>query len=166
MIRKLEDFLTNWKHESDSTLKLFNTLTDESLNQKVYDEGRTLGKLAWHIVVTLDEMIGKTGLQFSATPHDAPQPKTAKEISEAYRASSDAMVQAIKEQWTDETLLEEKDMYGDTWNVATILQVLISHQTHHRGQITVLMRQAGLAVPGMYGPSREEWLAFSEEAPE
>jgi len=31
------------------------------------------------------------------------------------------------------------------------------HQTHHRAQMTVLMRQAGLKVPGVYGPSREEW---------
>ena len=78
----------------------------------MYEEGRTLGTLAWHIVVTIDEMIGKTGLQFTATPHDAPKPKTAKEMAVAYRESSDAMVQAIKEQWSDETLLEEKDMYG------------------------------------------------------
>ena len=37
---------------------------------------------------------------------------------------------------------------------------------HHRGQMTILMRQAGLLVPGMYGPSKDEWLAFGEEAPE
>lgn len=166
MIGKLKDFLTVWKHESDATLKILNTLTDESLQQKVYAEGRTLGTLAWHIVGTMDEMIGKTGLQFTATPHDAPQPKTAKEIANAYKESSDAMTQAIKEQWTDETLLEEKNMYGEVWSVSTILEVLIFHQTHHRGQMTVLMRQAGLAVPGMYGPSKEEWLAFGGEAPE
>ena len=166
LIRTLEDFLMTWKHESQSTLKILNTLTDESLNQKVYDEGRTLGTLAWHIVVTIDEMLGKTGLQLEATPHDAQKPKTAKEMAAAYKESSDEMVQAIKAQWSDETLLEERDMYGETWTVSTILQVLISHQIHHRGQITVLMRQAGLAVPGMYGPSKEEWLAFSGEAPE
>ncbi|MFB5087487.1 DinB family protein [Psychrobacillus sp. PGGUH221] len=166
MIRKLEDFLANWKHESDSTLKILETLTDDSLKQKVYDEGRTLGQLAWHLVVTIDEMIGKTGLQFTATPHDAPKPETAKEIAKAYKDSSDAMVRAIKEQWTDETLLEEKDMYGEVWTIANILQVLTFHQTHHRGQMTVLMRQAGLVIPGMYGPSKEEWLAFAGEAPE
>ncbi|WP_391205029.1 DinB family protein [Psychrobacillus sp. L4] len=166
MIRKLEDFLTNWKHESDSTLKILHTLTDESLHQKVYEEGRTLGQIAWHIVVTIDEMIGKTGLRFTATPHDAARPKTAKEMLEAYKESSDAMVQAIKEQWTDENLLDEKDMYGEMWPIALVLQVLTFHQTHHRGQLTILMRQAGLAVPGMYGPSKEEWLAFSGEAPE
>ena len=72
----------------------------------------------------------------------------------------------MKEQWTDESLLEEKDMYGEQWTVATVLQTLIQHQIHHRGQMTILMRQAGLTVPGMYGPSKDEWLAFGEEAPE
>ncbi|WP_313891990.1 DinB family protein [Psychrobacillus sp.] len=166
MIRKIDDFLTNWKHESNSTLKVLNSLTDESLTQKVYDEGRTLGRLAWHIVITVDEMVSQTGLQFTATPHDAPIPTHAKEFAEAYKKSSDAMVQAIQEQWTDESLFEKTDMYGEQWTIATILQILISHQTHHRGQMTVLMRQAGLVVPGMYGPSKEEWLAFSGQAPE
>ncbi|MBE0644676.1 MAG: hypothetical protein IH600_11400 [Bacteroidetes bacterium] len=27
-------------------------------------------------------------------------------------------------------------------------------------QLTVLMRQAGLLVPGIYGPSREEWSTY------
>jgi uncharacterized damage-inducible protein DinB len=39
------------------------------------------------------------------------------------------------------------------------LRVLIQHEVHHRGQMTVLMRQAGLEVPGVYGPAREEWAA-------
>lgn len=166
MIRSLEDFFIDWQHESDSTLKILEALTDKSLQQKVSEDGRTLGKLAWHIITSIDEMIGKTGLHFSATPHEASQPLTTKEMVAAYRQSSDSIVQAMKEQWTDKSLLDEKDMYGELWTVATVLQVLISHQIHHRGQMTVLMRQAGLSVPGMYGPSKDEWLAFGEEAPE
>jgi uncharacterized damage-inducible protein DinB len=27
--------------------------------------------------------------------------------------------------------------------------------------MTVLMRQAGLVVPGVYGPAREEWAAMN-----
>jgi hypothetical protein len=30
--------------------------------------------------------------------------------------------------------------------------------------MTVLMRQAGLVIPGMYGPAKEEWLAMGREA--
>ncbi|MCK4657684.1 MAG: hypothetical protein KAT85_11650, partial [candidate division Zixibacteria bacterium] len=37
---------------------------------------------------------------------------------------------------------------------------------HHRGQMTVLMRQAGLKVPGVYGPSMEEWEHFGMKKPE
>ena len=44
------------------------------------------------------------------------------------------------------------------------LMTLINHQNHHRGQMTVLMRQAGLTVPGVYG-SKEEWAAAGMEAP-
>ena len=51
-------------------------------------------------------------------------------------------------------------MYGETWSRGMTLFYLILHQAHHRGQMEVLMRQAGLKVPGIYGPAREEWAAF------
>lgn len=165
MFNSIEEFLTNWDHESESTQKILDTLTDESLSQEVSPKDRTLGRIAWHIVTTLDEMVSRTGLDFKATPHDAPVPEKAAEIAEAYRSSNNTMVAAIKEQWNEETLNELKEMYGEQWSVATILSILTSHQTHHRGQMTVLMRQAGLSVPGVYGPSREEWALFGEEAP-
>ena len=34
--------------------------------------------------------------------------------------------------------------------------VMLHHEIHHRGQMTVLMRQAGLPVPGVYGPAKDE----------
>lgn len=37
-----------------------------------------------------------------------------------------------------------------------LLQAANLHQVHHRGQMTVLMRQAGLHVPSIYGPSRDD----------
>jgi len=57
-------------------------------------------------------------------------------------------------------LLDELDMYGEKWARGHTLMVLCTHQTHHRGQMTVLMRQAGLKVPGVCGPSKEEWAQF------
>ncbi len=43
--------------------------------------------------------------------------------------------------------------------------VLIGPETHHLGQMTELMRQAGLKVPGVYGPSKEEWTAYGMPVP-
>jgi uncharacterized damage-inducible protein DinB len=37
--------------------------------------------------------------------------------------------------------------------------MMIDHQTHHRGQMTVLLRQAGLTVPGVMGPTKEQMKA-------
>jgi uncharacterized damage-inducible protein DinB len=60
----------------------------------------------------------------------------------------------------------EDDMYGEKWPRGRSAHILIDHQTHHRGQMTVLMRQAGLVVPGIYGPAKEAWAAYGAPAPE
>jgi len=44
-----------------------------------------------------------------------------------------------------------------------VLQTLVVHQIHHRGQMSVLMRQAGLVPPGIYGPTREEAAARARQ---
>ena len=59
MLTKIEDFIINWQHESGSTQKILDALTDESLAQEVSPEYRSL-RIAWHIVTTLDEMMGRT----------------------------------------------------------------------------------------------------------
>ena len=46
------------------------------------------------------------------------------------------------------------------------IAALSSHQTHHRGQLSVLMRQAGIAPPGPYGPAKEEWSNYNAPPPE
>lgn len=166
MFKTLDDFFKEWKAEEQATQQILEALTDESLSQPVAEGYRTLGRLAWHLATALDEMVGHTGLQFSAARFGNPVPDTAQEIAEAYRFSNQSMVRAMRDNWTDETLAEEHNMYGKMWSVATILKVLMTHQIHHRGQMTVLMRQAGLKVPGVYGPAKEEWAAMGAEPPE
>ncbi|MCK9911102.1 DinB family protein, partial [Microbacteriaceae bacterium K1510] len=94
-----------------------------------------------------------------------PVPSSAKEIADSFRQSSASFVRAIREQWTDDTLEVSCDMYGEQWPNGLTLRILIQHLIHHRGQMTVLMRQAGLQVPGVYGPSRDEWGQLGMEAP-
>ena len=165
MFTSLSAFLQTWVQQSGSTQRILDALTDSSLGQKVTDQDRTLGRIAWHIITTIPEMMSKTGLVFETVHEDAPVPTSAKEIADQYRQASSAMVNAIKNEWTDDTLSEERDMYGERWTIGTTLNVLIYHEIHHRGQITILMRQAGLKVPGIDGPSREEWVQYGMEPP-
>jgi uncharacterized damage-inducible protein DinB len=157
MFRKIEDFQKAWAYETESTIKLFGHLTDESLAQKVADDGRSIGFLAWHLVTTMEEMPGHVGLKIDAPPPQTDAPQTVAEIVSAFEKGAQSVADEVEKNWTDETLLQEDNLYGETWARGLTLMFLLVHQTHHRGQITVLMRQAGLPVAGIYGPAREEW---------
>ncbi|PKR84231.1 DinB family protein [Heyndrickxia camelliae] len=165
MFQSISEFLNQWEHESSSTQKVLDALTDASLRQQVSAEGRDLGRIAWHVVASLHEMISKTGLLFEGATSEQDAPTSAKKIADQYRQTNEAMVSAIKEQWNDQSLKEEHDMFGRQMPNGASLLLVILHQTHHRGQMTVLMRQAGLKVPGIYGPSQEEWSAIGMEPP-
>ena len=163
MFRKIEDFTRLWTYESEATLKLFRALTEASLGQSVAPGGRTLGFLAWHCVVTLPEMMKHAGVPVVGPDHAAPQPALA-EMTRLYEQCAKAVGEGIQARWTDAMLAEMIPMYGEQWARGNVLSALILHQTHHRAQMTVLMRQAGLKVPGLYGPAREEWAAMNMPA--
>jgi len=164
MLRRVDDFVKDWEYEAEATGKILNALSDESLSQKVSPEGRTLGFLGWHLAQTLGEMLDRVGLKIDAPGFDKDPPATAAEIAEAYERAAMSVADEVKKNWIDDTLLETDEMYGETWARGLTLFYLIAHQAHHRGQMTVLMRQAGLKVPGVYGPAREEWAAMGAPA--
>lgn len=160
MYRKLEDFLSDWKYESEATLKVFRNLTDQSLANKVKDNVRTAGKLAWHITTSISEMASRTGLNLKSFNEHSEVPSSAKELADTYEQISESFLNEVKNKWNDEKLKEEDDMYGEKWKKGTTLGVIISHQIHHRAQLTVVMRLNDLKVPGIYGPSKEEWAKY------
>lgn len=166
MFTSLHQFIDEWKMEAALTQKVLQVLTNESLQQQVAPDHFTLGKLAWHITLSVHYFLSAAGLEFQAEGNwlefqdqgkDSDQPTSAASITEAYDRTSHAMLDALQTQWNDVTLSETRNMWGTiVLPISAVLRLLIQHQAHHRGQMFVLMRQAGLVVPGVYGPSREE----------
>ncbi len=157
MYHTIEEFTVDWERESAATLKVLRAITDKALPRRVDPAGRTLATLAWHIVLTLGEMGGKAGLAVEGPAEDAAVPDSSVEISATYSRTARSLSEQVAARWTDAMLGDELEMYGSNWTRASVLESLVRHQIHHRGQATVLIRQAGLAVPGVYGPAREEW---------
>jgi len=166
MYRKIEDFITDWSYESESTLKALRNISSDVLNKKDNENVRSIAYLTWHITVTMAEMMGKAGLQVSGPDEHSKPPASIGEIIAAYESSSKSVIEQVQASWKDENLGEEVNMYGENWTKGATLSILIRHQAHHRGQLTVLMRHTGLKVPGIYGPSKEEWAAFNMPAAE
>lgn len=161
MYRRIADFIGAWDYEKSSTQKILDRLTDASLAQQVSPGGRSLGRLAWHVVVTIPEMMRHAGLALEGgLADDAPIPAHAAQILEAYAQEAARLAELLPSSWTDAMLDDAIPMYGESWKRGQVLASLVAHQAHHRGQMTVLMRQAGLRVPGIYGPSKEEWADY------
>ena len=166
MFTRIADFEKAWETESASTQKIFEALTDASLMQSVSDGHRTIGRIAWHIVTTVPEMMNQTGLHCESVNKEDPIPAAAEEIKAKHKVLAKEFMDQVKTNWKDEDLEKEDELYGEKWRRGLTLSILIRHEVHHRGQLTVLMRQAGLKVPGVYGPAMEEWSNYGMEAPE
>ncbi len=153
MFTKIEHFKAAWSKESANTSKFMEALTDASLQQAVADDHRTLGRMAWHIALSIPDMGNKTGLDVKGPAENASVPDTAEKIKGAYNEAASSLLEEVTNKWSDETLQKTDELYGETWKRGLTLRILIDHEIHHRGQMTVLMRQAGLKVPGIYGPA-------------
>ncbi|WP_276356113.1 DinB family protein [Cohnella caldifontis] len=164
MYTSVQSFVNEYRNESHFTHKLLSTLTDASLKQPIAPGFRTLGTLAWHLVPS-GGVLTPTGLQFESPPERAEAPESAADIVQAYSAASASLIEAVQTQWNDEKLQESVNMFGQQWKHGFTLSIFLKHEIHHRAQLTVLMRQAGLPVIGIYGPSKEEWISMGMQAP-
>lgn len=164
MIRSVEDFVAAYRQESAATRAVMAAMTDESLSRRVAEGHRDLGRIAWHVVQTVAEMMGKTGLEVEGPGEEAPVPASALEILDAYDAASASLLNQVG-RWTDADLEVEDEMYGQNWKRRFTLTALVNHEVHHRGQMTVLLRQAGVRPPDVYGPVKENWSAYGREPP-
>lgn len=160
MFRKIEDFTHVWEYETQSTIKLYSRLTDEVLNQHMYEGGRSVLRLVAHINETLTEMLHQAGLPID---ENKTVYTSKSELIEQYAKDAALVKDIVTKHWTDAQLEDEVPMYGMKWNKGTVLFILITHQTHHRAQLSVLMQQAGLSSVGVYGPTHEEWVAMGRE---
>jgi uncharacterized damage-inducible protein DinB len=169
MFRRLDDFGKAWTSEETHTLAVLQAIPDQAMACAITPEHRNLVRLAWHLVESVIEMATKMGLAIPGAERvkggfiEAP-PATMAEVARVYGEVSAAFLKGL-EAWSDSDLEREDEMYGEIWRRGMTLYVMVVHQVHHRGQMTVLMRQAGLRVPSIYGPVKEGWVEYGVEAP-
>ena len=157
MFSSIQHFTGVWDSETTATISCLEKLTDESLTKDLVHDYRSIHRLVNHIIDCANGIPHEAGLP--VTGYEKKQYHTVTEMIAAYQKAADSVKQAVL-LCTDNTLQEESIMYGETWKKGFSLWVTVVHQIHHRGQLTVLMRLAGLKVPGIYGPSKEEWEAM------
>lgn len=171
MYRRLDDFRNHFQEEVIDTLKVMRAIPTTAATQEVTPAHRNLRRLAWHLVESLVSLPAGLGLKVDGPAMDGsmacvePAPESMEEIAARYEQAAASLLSELKA-WNDADLLKEDTMFGHlVWAKGYSLQALEMHQAHHRGQMTVLMRQAGLRLPEFYGPVLEGWAAMGVPAP-
>lgn len=165
MYRRLEDFRAHWQEEVVDTLKVIDAIPDTNLGQAVTPEHRDLRRLAAHLATSIVGLPADMGLKIEGPTEDDIPATTVAGLHASYATAAASLLEAMKD-WTDADLEKEDLMFGHLrWKRGYSLLGLEMHQAHHRGQMTVLLRQAGLPVPEFYGPTKEGWAAIGMAAP-
>ncbi|EZH66345.1 damage-inducible protein DinB [Bacillaceae bacterium JMAK1] len=156
MYRTVEDFIQDWTLESRGTAAVIAAITDEKLDVSIVEGHSSLGWLGWHLATSPAFFLSLIGVQVNSVGDGNDVPSQVASIRDGYQQIVDNTVEAVKHELTDEAMLETVEAMGQEVPRGALLRTLVNHQTHHRGQMTVLLRQAGLQVPGVMGPTKED----------
>jgi len=160
----IESILLELEQEAQTTRRVLERVSDNHLAWRPHEKARTLGQLAMH-VVTVPGAVA----ELAASPSPAQIPNFAQEpglktASELVPALDQSVTRArhMLEGLDDADLLATwRLMRGDRElfarpRIAFLRSVLLNHWYHHRGQLTVYLRQLDVAIPSIYGPSADE----------
>jgi uncharacterized damage-inducible protein DinB len=164
-----EDILQELDREAITTRRVLERVPEEKLDWRPHEKSFSLGQLAMHIA-TIPGALAKMSTRetFDVKGADFPRP-SASSTTELLVALDQSLAQAheILGSMDGESLSAPWKMVdGDqvllTIPRATFLRsIMLNHWYHHRGQLTVYLRQTGALVPGVYGPSADEAPVFS-----
>jgi uncharacterized damage-inducible protein DinB len=156
-----EGFLKEFDPEMASTRRLLERLPGDRLDWRPHPKSRTLGELATHVaeLPRWGTRIQKS--DFVAGSEAPPRLATA----EDFVARFDGNVRSARESiagLSDEALADEFTVVRDgrpffrLKKRAILRRVLMNHLIHHRGQLTVYLRQNDVPLPPVYGPTADE----------
>jgi uncharacterized damage-inducible protein DinB len=111
--------------------------------------------LAWHIVGAEIKYLEATAA--GVFPHDLkPMPetmRTGEDVLAWYQARFGPAIERL-EKTSGDDLLRVVDFYGlRSFPAITLIQIILNHTVHHRGQLSTYLRPMGARVPSIYGPS-------------
>ena len=158
----IEALLQELEQEAQTTRRVLERVPGDRLGWKPHDKSMSLGQLALH-VATVPGAIAEISRQspFTLPGFSHPSATSAAELIPALEQSI-ANARKVLRGMDDAALANTwRAMDGDQEVMALPVGVLLrtimlNHWYHHRGQLSVYLRQVGALVPSIYGPSADE----------
>jgi uncharacterized damage-inducible protein DinB len=159
----IDTMLHELEHESHTTRRVLERVPDGQLTWKPHEKARTLGQLALHVAMVPGAV---AELFASPSPAQVPQFKDPPldRASELIPALDESLAKAkrVLGGMDDTTAMSmwrlmngEREIFAQP-RAALLRSIMLNHWYHHRGQLTVYLRELGVAIPSIYGPSADE----------
>ena len=159
----IDGLLQELEQEAATTRRVLERVPDARLAWKPHAKARTLGELALHVA-----MVPGAVAEFVAQPSPVqapqftdPKPTSAAELVPTLDDSI-AKAKRLLGKTDDGTILATwRMMRGDQEllaipRIAMLRAIMLNHWYHHRGQLSVYLRELDVPVPSIYGPSADE----------
>lgn len=162
-MRIVDSILMELDQEAQPTRRALERVPTDRLGWKPHPKSMTLGQLALHIAQLPGNIAG-----FVA----APALEIPSEFKQAAATSTAEVLSAL-----DQSLAKAKDVLNglddatimSVWTLkaggktlmsmprlAVVRSLMLNHWYHHRGQLSVYLRELDVPVPPIYGPSADE----------
>jgi len=158
-----DGMLQELEQEAQTTRRVLERVPEDQLGWRPHEKARTLGELAMHVAIVpgaVAELIGSPSPAQVPVFAD-PVPNSASELIPALDESI-AKAKKIVGSMDDAVLMApwrmmqgERELFAVP-RVALLRSIMLNHWYHHRGQLTVYLRELDVSIPSIYGPSADE----------
>jgi len=159
----IDDLLQELDREAQTTRRVLERVPQERLDWRPHDKSMTLGQLAMHVATLPGAIAELSTLSGFDVNTQIPRPSTtstAELIATLDRSLARARTllrgmgdAGLAVPWR---MLDGDQELAAMPRAALLRSVLLNHWYHHRGQLTVYLRQVGALVPAVYGASADE----------
>ena len=158
----IDGMLQELEMEAQTTRRVLERVPDDQLTWRPHAKARTLGELALHIAQVPGNVAQIAAQsQIQRPQFSDPSPRRASELVPALDQSI-AKAKSLLGGMDDAAMMSTwRMMHGDREllalpRVAFLRSILLNHWYHHRGQLTVYLKELDVPIPSVYGPSADE----------
>jgi uncharacterized damage-inducible protein DinB len=154
--------MAEMEQEGQSTLRMLERLPMDKLDWSPHPKSLTLGRLAWHVVAIPALAVGLINAgRFDITNAGPPPMPENPEFVETFRGNLKAIRAKLAEMddvalKTPFAIVRDGDELMHPPTIVFLRQIMMNHQYHHRGQLSVYLRMLDVPLPAIYGTSADE----------
>ena len=159
----IQDFLEELENEAAATRRLLERVPEAKMDWRPHEKSMTLGQLAMHIAI-LPASIARVSMQSEfdiGTVVPRPQAGSTAELLTALEQSvveAKKLLGSMNESMLADNLRMmsgEREVFAIP-RAAFLRSVMLNHWYHHRGQLTVYLRENDVPLPSVYGDTADE----------